>query len=325
MAPAAGPVASRGQRLGARTLDLIAVGVLVFIALVVFGDNDRPAASFAIAWFVILVYETAFVTALGATPGKLAVGLRVLALDDLGSVPFDRAVKRGAATAALAALPVVGWVVWLSSTLTDPLGRGVADRAGQTMVTPKAFTAVASRDLPGYADGARPPRMTALGRVGDLDVRARARLRRLNDAPLLVVAVGLLALAASLPYSTSSILIGTSLAWVVVFVIDETIRVHRHGATAGHRAAGLVIRSHRTGGPPGLGRSFARALVLGFSLYVPVVGWLVLIVSLVMIRFNDRGASLHDLAGGTVVVADPALDPEVQRQRAMQMRIGQVT
>ena len=43
-----------------------------------------------------------------------------------------------------------------------------------------------------------------------------------------------------------------------------------------------------------------------------------------MIRVNSEGLSLHDLAGGTVVVADPTLDPETQRQRAMQMRIGQV-
>ena len=64
--------------------------------------------------------------------------------------------------------------------------------------------------------------------------------------------------------------------------------------------------------------------MLGFSLYVPIAGWLALAVSLLMIRVNSEGLSLHDLAGGTVVVADPTLDPETQRQRAMQMRIGQV-
>ena len=324
MMAAIGPVASRGQRIGARIIDLFALGVLVVIVLTVFGESERPMAGFAIAWLVITIYETAFMATLGATPGKLAVGLRVLALDVVGTIPFDRALKRGSATAALAALPVVGWAVWLSSTLTDPLGRGVADRAGRTMVVPKAFAGVASRDLPGYADGARPPRITPFGRVGDLDVRMRARLRRLNDAPLLVVAVGLLALAASLPLSTRAILLGSSVVWLVIFVIDETLRVHRHGATAGHRAAGLVIRSRRTGDPPTKGRSFARALMLGFSLYVPIVGWLALAVSLLMIRVNSDGLSLHDLAGGTIVVADPALDPEMQRQQAMQMRIGQV-
>ena len=95
-------------------------------------------------------------------------------------------------------LPVIGWAVWLTS-LTDTLGRGVADRAAATMVVPRGTTRpITSRDLPGYADGARPPRLSHLGRVGDLDVRARARLRRLADAPLLALAVGLLALAAAL-------------------------------------------------------------------------------------------------------------------------------
>ena len=294
------------------------------VSLVIFGDSERPVAGIAIVWFVVLVYETFFVATMGGTPGKRSAGLRVLALDSVDRVPFDRAVKRGAATAALVALPVVGWIVWLSSTMTDTLGRGVADRASQTMVVPKAYLAVSSRDLPGYADGARPPRMIPLGRVGDLDVRARARLRRLNDAPLLVVAVGMLAFAASLPVSTLAILIGTSVVWVIVFVIDETVRVGRQGATAGHIAAGLVIRSRTTGGPPSMGRSFARALVLGLTLYVPVL-WPFLVISLLMIRFNDRGASLHDLVGGTVVIADPTLDPEVQRQQAMQMRMGQVS
>src|SRR5690606_3776258 len=94
------------------------------------------------------------------------------------------------------------------------------------------------------------------------------------------------------------------------------------GTTAGHRLAGLVIRDRRTGTPPGVGRSFARALVLAITLYAPLPGWPLLAVSMLMIRFGSTGRGLHDLAGGTVVVADPALDPEVQRQRAMEMRLG---
>lgn len=39
-------------------------------------------------------------------------------------------------------------------------------------------------------------------------------------------------------------------------------------------------------------------------------------------RFGADGRGLHDLAGGTVVVSDPSLDPETQRQRAMRMRLG---
>ncbi|MEZ5137710.1 MAG: hypothetical protein R2711_02700 [Acidimicrobiales bacterium] len=46
--------------------------------------------------------------------------------------------------------------------------------------------------------------------------------------------------------------------------------------------------------------------------------------SLLMMRFGAAGRGLHDLAGGTVVLADPALSPEAQRQRAMRMRMGRV-
>ena len=49
---------------------------------------------------------------------------------------------------------------------------------------------------------------------------------------------------------------------------------------------------------------------------------LVLAISLLMMRYSDSGRGLHDLAGGTVVVSDPKLDPETQRQKAMRMRLG---
>lgn len=303
-------------------MDVVIGVVLVAVALTLFGDGERPLAGFAIAWFVLTAFETGCLVLLGATPGKLALSLRVVALDATGTPPVAQAAKRAAVTSAFAVLPVVGWAIWLTSSLTDALGRGIADRAAHTMVVPRsAQLPIASRDLAGYADGARAPRVTRLGRVGDLDVRSRARLRRLLDAPLLALAIGLLALAASLPVSTAWLLIGSSAAWVVVFVADETHRVARTGVTAGHRLAGLVIADTVTGAPPRTGRSFARALVLGLTLYVPPL-WPLLIVSTIMMRVGRAGRGLHDLAGRTVVVADPTLDPERQRQRAMRMRLG---
>lgn len=296
--------------------------ILVAVALTLLGDGERPLAGFAIAWFVLTAYEAGCVVLFGATPGKLAVSQRVVVLDGTGNPALAPAAKRAAVTSAFTVLPVLGWAIWLSSTLTDALGRGIADRAADTMVVPKtAHLPIARRDLAGYADGARAPRVTMLGRVGDLDVRARARLRRLADAPVLAVAIGLLALAASLPLSTLSILIGSSVAWIVVFVVDETRRVARTGSTAGHRLAGLVIVGNGTGRSPTTGQSLRRALVLGLTLYVPVL-WPVLAGSLLLMRLSGSGRGLHDLAGGTIVVADPGLDPEVQRQRAMRMRLG---
>jgi uncharacterized RDD family membrane protein YckC len=208
----------------------------------------------------------------------------------------------------------------------DALGRGFPDRVSNTMVVPDGFRAtVSTKDLPGYADGVRPPRLSPYGRVGDLDVRFRARLRRISDSRVLAAAIGLLALAAALPpFATGTVILVSSAVWIVVFVAHETWLVHRTGMTPGHAMAGLVIVSRRTGRPPSVGRSFARALVLGLLLYIPVL-WLLpplLPISLFMMRHNDTGRGLHDFAGGTMVVADPSLDPEAQRQRAMRMRLG---
>lgn len=315
-------MAERGARLGARVLDAVAELALVIGALIVLAEGDRPFAGVAIAWFVVALYEAGFVAALGATPGKLLVGLRVTGIDVAGRIPLAQAAKRAATTAALSVTVVIGWIPWLSSTLTDALGRGIADRAADTMVVPKAAVLpIVAQDLPGYADGARAPRLSPLGRVGDLDVRVRARLRRLRDAPVLVGAIGLLAIGVSLPVSDWALVLATSLVWVVVFVADETWRIAHRGATAGHDLAGLVVLDHRTGAPPGGGRAFARALVLGLTTYVFLL-WPLLVISMIMIRFGGTGRGLHDLAGGTLVVADPRLDPEAQRQAAMRMRIG---
>ena len=304
-------------------LDLFLQAIVVLIAWAVFGETERPIAALTIAWAAITIYEFLCTVWFGGTPGKSVAGTKLVALDVSGRVPLPTALRRAATVGALTALPVVGWLIWIVSTFTDALGRGVADRAARTMVVPDHLSAVITASaLPGYADSARPPRMSAFGRVGDLDVRIRARLRRLNDAPALAVAIGLLALVASLPFTTATQLVMSSGAWIVVFVVDETRRISRTGRTAGHELAGLVVVDSHTGQRPGTGRSFARALVLGLTSYVPVI-WPILGISMIMVRWNDQGRALHDLAGRTVVVADLTLDPETQRQRAMRMRIGQ--
>jgi uncharacterized RDD family membrane protein YckC len=316
-------VADLGSRFGGRVVDAMAELALVVVALALVGDGDRPFAGLAIAWTVVFLYEAATTALFGTTPGKAAVGLRIIALDQIHAPTRGQGARRAAVSAAFATLPIVGWLPWILPTLVDPLHRGAADRSAGTMVVRKrAQLPISSRDLPGYADGARTPRVTTLGRVGDLDVRARARLRRLADAPLLGGAVGLLALAAALPVSTLTVVLVSSGAWVAAFVADETVRVHRTGRTAGHRMAGLVIVDRRTGRAPGAWRSFARALVLGLTLYVPVL-WPLLLLSLGLMSWARTGRGLHDLAGGTVVVGDPGLDPEAQRQRAMRLRLGQ--
>lgn len=285
---------------------------------------ERPYAQLAVGAAVFWSYGTATVATMGATIGKRLTGLRVVALDSVVPVPaWSTAARRAAATTALASVPVVGWTVWAISALGDPLRRGTPDRAAATMVTPKEIRLpIATRDLAGYADGARPPRLTTLGRAGDTDVRVRARLRRLTDAPVLVGAAGLLALIAAITDVTAPVVVASLGLWLLLFVADETLALHRNGTTAGHHLAGLVVVDRRTGQAPTTGRSLGRATALGLMVHVPLA-WPLLIVSLLMTRWSGTGRGLHDLVGGTIVVADPTLDPESQRQQAMRVRLGQ--
>lgn len=322
-AAAFGPVPERGVRVGARLIDLVLEGVVAFALIVTFGDGHRFWGNLALAWLVVTVYETVLVATAGATLGKLAVGLRVVELDRVGTPGWPAAARRAASTGGLAAVPVVGWGIWLTSTFTDALTRNIADRTAETMVVRKdAEQPIRSKDLAGFADFVRPPRWSPFGRVGDLDVRVRARVRRLVDAPWLAVLLGLIALALNAPFATRSIAIVAVVVWIVAFTIDETIRVARTGQTYGHRMAGLVIHCPATGGPPSRGRSFVRAFVLALEAYT-VIGWLPLAVSAILVRTSASGRSLHDLVAGTWVVADPRLDPEAQRRRAMLMRMGE--
>jgi uncharacterized RDD family membrane protein YckC len=316
-------VASKGVRVAARAIDAAAEAVLVLLAWWAVGDAHKLFTDLFLAAAVITAYEALSCLWLGATPTMRLFGLRVVELDASGRPTGPVCLRRGVMVAVLTVIPVLGWGLWLASMLTDALGRGFPDRVAGSMVVPDAFArSVATKDLAGFADGVRPPRLTAWGRVGDLDVRFRARLRRLTDSRLMACAIAFLALIVTVPpFATGEMILISSAIWIVVFVAHETWLVHRTGATPGHVMAGLVIISRETGAPPGAGRSFARALVLGLLLYVPLL-WPILFVSMSMMRYNDTGRGLHDVAGGTLVVADPKLDPETQRQRAMRMRLG---
>jgi len=211
------------------------------------------------------------------------------------------------------------------STLMSPLHRGFHDRLGHTMVVRRgAHLPISTASLPGYADAEVAPHMTPWGRAATLEERRRARARRLADAPMLVLAVIVLAGAAGLPVTKLGVIIITSIIGLVVFIVDETWRIARLGATAGHRQAGLVVLDVRRGEPPATGRSFARAVVLGLLLYVPVL-WPITAISLLVMLSSATGRGLHDLAGRTVVVANPQLDPEEQRQMAMSLRLGKAS
>lgn len=321
------------------TLELVVGAALAVLA----GLGERPIAFVVLIWVVAVAYEAASVVMFGATLGKARSKLRIQALDtsDRG-VPPDQALARAAAAAtaafgplalAVAGLTTLGLLavglaaIWATvtavTTTTDALGRGSVDRVAATMVVPAATDPpIRSRDLPGYADAARPPRVGPRGRVGDAEVRIRARLRRLNGATALVVILTGLVFVTTLPVGPLLGYVLVTAAWLVAFVVDETRTVAGPG-TPGHRLAGLVVVDRATGAAPTTRASFVRALVLGLSMFVPL-GWPALAVSLWMLRNDPEARTVHDRAAGTVVVADPKLDPEVQRRRAMRMRLGRV-
>jgi uncharacterized RDD family membrane protein YckC len=315
-------VASKGLRFGARVIDATAEATLVLIIWALFGEFARIWTALFLAFLVIWAYEAISVGLMAATPAMRLLGLRIRELDSADPPSWDVSLRRGAMVSVLTNTFVIGWSIWAFTALGDALGRGTPDRISNTIAVPERFAgAVTTRDLPGYADAVRPARISRLGRVGDLDVRLRARLRRLTDAPVLAAAIGLLALASSLPFTTVTIILASGAVWVVLFIANETWLVGKTGATAGHTMAGLVIVSGKTGQPPNGWRSFLRAFVLGTTAYIPLL-WPFLWASMLMMRFNETGRGLHDFAGGTYVVADPTLAPEAQRQRAMRMRLG---
>jgi uncharacterized RDD family membrane protein YckC len=320
-----GPVTRPGARIGARLIDLLLAGIGSWALLQVVGDSDKPFTGLFLVFLVLFAYETVAVATTGSTPGHAACGMRVVELDREGAPGWSTAATRGAVSAALISVPVIGWGLWLVAALGDPLRRGFEDRAAGTMAVPqRAATPIWTSHLPGYVDAVRRPRLTTLGRVADHDLRGRARLRRLDHRPVLAAAVGLLALAAALPFATWVLVVATGAAWIVVFVVDETRTIARDGATPGHQLAALVVRDRATGGRPSTGRALARAIVLGLTLYVPLL-WPLLAISVLRMRYSPTGAALHDLAGRTIVVHDPSLSPEQQRQVAMQLRLGRAT
>lgn len=308
----------------------VIVGVLVIVAM---SDAGRPYAT----WFLIAValtaYETVSVAVTGTTVGKSICNLRVLELDRSAGVSWATALRRGSVMGSLLALgaPIPGL---LASVGMSPLHRGVHDRLSGTYVVDRRVASAVHRiNLATIAEMELAANPTRWGWGAPLSSRRRGRLHRLDDAPLLVVATLGLALVAAFGHSLGNVLALTTGPWVICFLVDETRRVARSGRTAGHRRFGMVILDTRTGEPPGLGRSFVRALCLVTALYVPALGfalswWVpvlawtaVLLPDVLCLVLREDHRALHDLLARTVVVVDPTLDAEAQRQAALAVDI----
>jgi uncharacterized RDD family membrane protein YckC len=298
-----GPAAEWGHRIAARTVDAIIEVVLFLASTTVVSAIAplRPALNWVAGLLVVAAFETCSVAAWGGTPGKLATGTRILYLDRPDTkVPLAAAAERGIMVAfflcAVLPLPIL-----VGSVMVSPNRRGLHDRRAHTFVVEKAAPPIRSHELARFEAAERPPAPTPFGPTGSIDLRVRARFYRLEGSLLLLALITvLLAIVSILPIFWLVLL--ASAAFLVGFVIDETVAVKRHGGTSGHHLAGLRVVDVDTGGWLSTGHSLARALVLTM-LYVPLLqlGLMIWVVA------SPRWRGLHDHAGHSVVirVAEP--------------------
>ncbi|MCE2511106.1 MAG: RDD family protein [Acidimicrobiia bacterium] len=118
-------LATRGKRLGARIIDIV-IGIIISIVV---GFID-PLLLPILAW---AAYEIFFVALKGQTPGKMAVGTKVIRADN-GNLPgWGPAAGRWI-------IPAIGYVLILpgllvhASLLWDERRQGWHDKAVKTLV-----------------------------------------------------------------------------------------------------------------------------------------------------------------------------------------------
>ncbi len=311
-----GPEPNPQTRFGARAIDL-AIEATVTIIVAINGPAGRRLASGLIAFALVTAYETILVATAGGTLGKRALGLRIVPVDHEGAVPWDRAFKRGAAIGAVALTSFVspGLGIGLGAYFGVSIAMSAHYRAGHdrvsgtyVLISDRRPKVVTSEALQRWIDPRHTRVWSSLGLVATLDQRRRARAQRLERAPILLAWLVGSSLLMVTVWQTLVAFIWLTVAWIVVFTIDETIRIHKRGTTHGHREYGLVVVDRRTGRPPGWVRATLRSFVLGLFMFTPLLPILAL-----WVKVADEGRGPHDLIGRTAVIAHPALSERFAR------------
>lgn len=136
-------LASIGQRVGGALVDGLLVSMVVVVPLLLgLVDVDSLETSLPapilLGLFCFGAIYTVVPTALwGQTPGKIAVGTRVVVEEDGSRPGWRRAVLRWALPGVAGRLPYVGlWVglAVMASLVWDPRRRGLHDRLAGTIV-----------------------------------------------------------------------------------------------------------------------------------------------------------------------------------------------
>jgi len=326
--------------------------MVLFVVPILLVPSERVLARLTVGFVVAVAYETLCVTMLGATPGKQITGIRVGRLDRAAVDPqaaLRRAMLSAFITLGVAWLPLViagntgaadgdrlGVGISASfvaafiglcagvSALTSPQRRGYPDRtAGTVVLDRRAPAGFGAQELAERATHQTPAQINPAGPAASFERRRRARASRLDDTPVLVLLIVALGFALSVPHLSGWLLGLLGLLWEVAFVADETWRISRTGATAGHRRFGLAVVDRRTGEAPGPMPAVTRAILVSLPLYAlpaltiaafagadgnalaiaaGALAGTLLFAWLIVMRFVP-GRSFHDFAARTMVVA----------------------
>ena len=144
MTPQGARLATAGQRIGARLIDVVIIVVVVFV--VIFAIVGAGATEFSIGGLLLgiafgFAYEVVTTALLGGTPGKLILGLKVVTADTgVTPVGWQPAIMRWLPSLA-GNIPLIGFIVslvifilslvWL---FNDPKRQTVYDKVGNTYV-----------------------------------------------------------------------------------------------------------------------------------------------------------------------------------------------
>ena len=131
-----------GQRLGAKIIDALIIGFTALIIGAIFFGTTEITYSILVLHLVLSgIYEIAFLTRKGATPGKILLGFRVVQSSNGKSPPTASSARNRFLPNLVALIPFVGWLFnfaiigislyWLTADFNR---QSLFDRSGKTFV-----------------------------------------------------------------------------------------------------------------------------------------------------------------------------------------------
>ncbi|MBT96345.1 MAG: hypothetical protein CL431_10315 [Acidimicrobiaceae bacterium] len=127
-------------RFAARLMDSVISGIILFLIALGFGANSVFAITL-MSIFVVAIYEIAFVTLKGATPGKMLFRFKVVEASTGQCPPSGSIASMRYAPGLLSVIPFIGTFAYLGVCgislwwlRSDPDRQTIFDKAGKTFV-----------------------------------------------------------------------------------------------------------------------------------------------------------------------------------------------